>query len=289
MSDYLSRITARNIGSGELGQIQPRRHSVFEPSWLYDGQFLEKGTVKDDISGTVSEATRSSQAEAEKGISHREPSPSDRAREQGHANRPMAIKEMQSKELSGRSVPEPMDERGSMEEQAAFLPGKMELIKVRNDAGGDAELTVESNSEPIQESMERVDKPPGPRSQDIIETDLKELHGPIKIAEKDRLIGLETDEGNGATGYSKNSSGRIVAPAIGLGAKVPEMMSFGDLPKRYSSKNSGRGSELPPPIKVTIGRIEVRAITPEARPTAQRTSPKLSLDAYLKERRRGER
>jgi hypothetical protein len=48
-----------------------------------------------------------------------------------------------------------------------------------------------------------------------------------------------------------------------------------------------------PTIKVTIGRIDVRAVMPKAEPTPVRRvvspKPKLSLDDYLKQRSRGER
>lgn len=48
-----------------------------------------------------------------------------------------------------------------------------------------------------------------------------------------------------------------------------------------------------PTIRVTIGRVEVRAITPPAPPAARpkpaRTGPVLSLDDYLKQRSRGQR
>jgi hypothetical protein len=49
-----------------------------------------------------------------------------------------------------------------------------------------------------------------------------------------------------------------------------------------------------PAIRVTIGRIEVRAITPPPVPPAQRTTParpgpELSLDDYLKQHNGGQR
>ena len=48
-----------------------------------------------------------------------------------------------------------------------------------------------------------------------------------------------------------------------------------------------------PTIQVTIGRVEVRAITPPATPAPRtrpaRPGPALSLDDYLRERNRGER
>ncbi len=49
-----------------------------------------------------------------------------------------------------------------------------------------------------------------------------------------------------------------------------------------------------PAIRVTIGRIEVQAITPPPMPPAQRTTsvrpgPELSLDDYLKQHNGGQR
>ncbi|MGD9096453.1 MAG: hypothetical protein PVF97_00125 [Desulfobacterales bacterium] len=52
-------------------------------------------------------------------------------------------------------------------------------------------------------------------------------------------------------------------------------------------------AEEPPSVNVTIGRVEVRAIMPEApparRPRAAKTGPSLSLDEYLKQRNTGQR
>jgi hypothetical protein len=50
-------------------------------------------------------------------------------------------------------------------------------------------------------------------------------------------------------------------------------------------------SEQPPSVRITIGRIDVRATPPAApsRKSLARSEPKLTLDAYLKSRREGER
>ena len=49
--------------------------------------------------------------------------------------------------------------------------------------------------------------------------------------------------------------------------------------------------EQPPIVRVTIGRIDVRATPPAApsRKSSTRSEPKLTLDAYLKSRREGTR
>ena len=50
-------------------------------------------------------------------------------------------------------------------------------------------------------------------------------------------------------------------------------------------------SEQPPIVRVTIGRIDVRATPPAvpSRKSSTRSEPKLTLDAYLKSRREGRR
>jgi hypothetical protein len=50
-------------------------------------------------------------------------------------------------------------------------------------------------------------------------------------------------------------------------------------------------SEQPPIVRVTIGRIDVRATLPAtpSRKSSARSEPKLTLDAYLKSRREGAR
>lgn len=65
---------------------------------------------------------------------------------------------------------------------------------------------------------------------------------------------------------------------------------FEDFPERGSRESRGAAPESPT-IRVAIGRIEVRAVTPPAArpPTPARTGPSLSLDDYLKQRNGGQR
>lgn len=70
-------------------------------------------------------------------------------------------------------------------------------------------------------------------------------------------------------------------------------------PLQTASRNVQRGplnpnesSDEPPIVRVTIGRIDVRATPASAAPRAKsspRSEPKLTLDAYLKSRREGRR
>lgn len=64
-------------------------------------------------------------------------------------------------------------------------------------------------------------------------------------------------------------------------------------PFESSKKESNKGTvEATPTIRVSIGRIEVRAVTPAPstrRPAPKRPGPSLTLDAYLKQRNAGRR
>jgi hypothetical protein len=65
-------------------------------------------------------------------------------------------------------------------------------------------------------------------------------------------------------------------------------------PIRWSSAPRATLRETPqqaPTIRVTIGRIDVRAVTAPAEPAREtvRPQPRLSLDDYLKQRNRGGR
>ncbi len=66
-----------------------------------------------------------------------------------------------------------------------------------------------------------------------------------------------------------------------------------DEPRRFHSQNvtTHDSSSSTPTIQVTIGRIEVRAITPPVAPPQRprKPSPALSLDDYLKQRNGGQR
>jgi hypothetical protein len=72
----------------------------------------------------------------------------------------------------------------------------------------------------------------------------------------------------------------------GLMGEPPGMRNF-----KFAGKNDllNTNAELMPVIKVTIGRIEVRAVTQQASSTLAKTTPKpmMSLDDYLKKRNEG--
>ena len=84
---------------------------------------------------------------------------------------------------------------------------------------------------------------------------------------------------------------RPVAEARLIGAQPQPANARGEAlspsPQHVASRDGGaeRAEQPPPTIEVTIGRIEVRAVTPPAPPQQQRvrqSPPKMSLDDYLR-------
>ena len=85
---------------------------------------------------------------------------------------------------------------------------------------------------------------------------------------------------------------RLVAP--GVQRVVPSSLEEnGWMPtNQHSAVPASEESSSTPTIRVTIGRIDVRAVTPAAspqRPKPSRPAPALSLDDYQKQRKGGER
>jgi hypothetical protein len=81
-----------------------------------------------------------------------------------------------------------------------------------------------------------------------------------------------------APGRTDENAAPVVRPAARRAAERPALRPEG-------------ASREPPPVRVTIGRIEVRAVAsppPPPRPAPQRPEP-LSLDEYLEVRRNGRR
>jgi hypothetical protein len=98
------------------------------------------------------------------------------------------------------------------------------------------------------------------------------------------------------TWASSDARGSRVAPDPREPSDVPRLITprvvrprFEDFPEQGSRESRGAAPESPT-IRVAIGRIEVRAVTPPSArpPTPARTGPSLSLDDYLKQRNGGQ-
>ena len=87
----------------------------------------------------------------------------------------------------------------------------------------------------------------------------------------------------------------VPAPRIVEGVRdaspSPPVASLGDVRQEASRANS-RAGDASPSVRVTIGRVEVRAVFPASqppRPVPAPSGPALKLDEYLKQRREGVR
>jgi len=79
--------------------------------------------------------------------------------------------------------------------------------------------------------------------------------------------------------------------ALAAAARPTRVVAGGVQPSRVALRPTESNHE-PPIVRVTIGRIEVRAEAPPTGPPRKapaRPGPKLTLDAYLKERKEGRR
>ena len=170
------------------------------------------------------------------------------------------------------------------------------------------------------ETLHRAE--PGPTQRDALSTSQRVLPENLPFSPPStgdepgqaafRPIGTLVDHGQGATLPPVPSPG-TEAPLDANGATsepeatlAPPTVASPVMPRIVRPRSDGhleRGSREPrvaapeppaPTIRVAIGRIEVRAITPPPTPPAQRTtparpSPALSLDEYLKQRNGGQR
>lgn len=114
------------------------------------------------------------------------------------------------------------------------------------------------------------------------------------------LASTNTTDGNGTEADAGAMVGPVIAPQVMPARRSnPQTVGFGPaLPGRDRSgvsrrDQSGSAAPEPPVIRVTIGRIDVRAQFPAPAPSpvpARRTRPAaLTLDDYLKQRSEGKR
>ena len=85
------------------------------------------------------------------------------------------------------------------------------------------------------------------------------------------------------------ASPSMAAPSVADGGHPPKTPgSIEQTRDRYPVDRSGQQHSEPPPVRIHIGRVELRAPTPKppaATPPRPRATPRLSLDGYLSRRR----
>jgi hypothetical protein len=132
-------------------------------------------------------------------------------------------------------------------------------------------------------------------SQVFIQHEIDQIRGERRVAVGVNQSGFETTADNGRIPFEPRQTdlGRAQSEAPNAGREPvtrPAQMAMpsGEI---YAFERSA-GAPVPPAIHVSIGRVEVRAITPPSPRIAARerkASQRLSLEQYLRERNEGRR
>ena len=293
MSDYLFRLAAR--ATGRLTSLHPRPATRYE-SWrqpLPDGS---PGELLDEAAGapqgadgrsTVSQQTAVVRAERQTVASWLlERKPRDR-----HGARPIDA----SVELGSKASPIPLLARKSTPTSSKQLPDAVPIGEPDPPHPGPKGSRRAVLPE-VRSSLLNA-QPAGPARQSPVAASLL-----LTSPKGDEDRGTVTD-GHVATGreFPISAFGRQSPDereTVGLRASFverPELLTSrqGLMPLAAAPSPPRREPAAPerPVVKVTIGRIEVRAAPPAAQPLAMppRTRKTMSLDEYLQQRNRGDR
>ena len=170
-------------------------------------------------------------------------------------------------------------------------------------------LETPDNLASIPRLVRSEDSPAGNRSKGDFPTALeplfKEEHGPKPLLEPSSEIPNNASESQGAskashaeqpqaletrsddTSSQKPSAPKVIRPNVVVRREPAKL-----IPGEHESALT-EPLPSPPAIRVTIGRVEVRAIVPPTSPkprtTPARRAPALSLDDYIKQRNEGQR
>ena len=146
-------------------------------------------------------------------------------------------------------------------------------------------------------SDEGVHRPDGSGARQYLEEKTVEIHADQEVrglplpqqVSDERPTATDEDEplpGGPRVRHAVRSRGRSVET---LTAKTPwDQMSW---PELFEDREAAQSAPSEPTVRVTIGRVEVRAVQPHAPPQPQSTSnprgPRFTLDDYSKERNGG--
>jgi hypothetical protein len=136
-----------------------------------------------------------------------------------------------------------------------------------------------------------------PHTQTGVASPAKGVSGRAAPDSAERLVEREVGPGRAPEPLARTQT---VGPEVGTASVVPgppgpvrdtpQPADTGVRSERGLLEGPPASREEPPPIRVNIGRIEVRAVTPPPAPPRRDPSPaKLSLDDYLRQRSGGRR
>ena len=306
MSDYLHHLVARTL-SPEPG-VRPKLRSAFEPAPLHAGFAVSADSESETLVESISSAREPSPAPVPLIIS----APFERIPSQESPN-------VAPEESPGRDEPPPPTDRPPSIKLNVLRPvidAPTGSIHENRRAISTPSATSRPDSIPMPHRLRTA-----PTSDMVLPAVAVVPHQRVESGEpRSERIGLNAirSVAPAALGLSPSPS---VAPVL---PPSPSVVSTTDTPrpaarairtqtvepeKRRSerfavaairpatppapafSASLPPAATPPPSIHVTIGRVEIRAVTtfaPSARTTLPATSPKLSLDDYLKQRNGGQ-
>lgn len=290
MSDYLENLVAKSLN--RLPVIQPRRASLFEQTHPVGGTFgdgdesrppsnppppvPEAGKAK---SGTTRDSARSGFHESASPVS---PFPTPES-----FDGPPERTESEAQRLSSSLQPSPTIQTRADLSPSEFRPVARESVPAPADSPQG--VAVQSMPASVEISTDKITR----RSVASEISHIQTTAGPPLSPVRSRGV----DETPAVTRSTPLSSSEAVSEGGPDRSIVPvEARLAVAQPPAVSDLESGKTRSTPasaPSIRVTIGRIEVRAVSPPAppppQPRATRPLPALTLGEYLRQRNEGKR
>jgi hypothetical protein len=291
MSDYLSTLLTRNQPDGR--QVRPRTAALFEP----------RGAAGPTLPAEVEETS----AAADAGIRDERPMA---ARQTRPRPEPPAPAEAQAGPLRPRPA-QPQPERPEAPSHGAHAGPPAGTLQPRVEPAprpvpleAEARQAVRPAVEPAEQAptapAARHDRPAGPRVEvRAVERVVERTAQPMVVERTIVAPAVHPPARRTDPVQPEGDEERADRPAMATQPEGPALVVRPQVaPARASEPpaRAGRQASRPPAepaVQVTIGRIEVRAVTPPARRAAPakptRSGPTLSLDDYLRQRQGGER
>ena len=253
MSNYLNNIVARSMNVAEV--VQPRLPQLFEPANSFVAERPDTALQVEVQSSWPTTANEISETPARHSAHAEAPPPASYLEPPRHLSQPNPFHSEEPRQVS-TSTPPPIP-----------IPAI------------DAET----------ESLPRLNV----NDEGAVTFDRRSATQPAPLATQSRRIIQQPTPDSAPSATVRPSSTRVSAPARDARSRTTAMLPP---PASHSLLSPtapvSQVEQQPPTVKITIGRIDVRAVMPPAQPAATsrgRAKPALSLEGYLKQREEGKR
>jgi hypothetical protein len=282
MSDYLDNLIAKSLGLAEV--VAPRPTSLFEPLGSEAGPLVHEYYSSDqDV------APRRTPAGADHVMDVAAPAQSE---DLSSEDAPPQLRGAESDRPSQHPVQSTVQsvDRGASRPEPRLTPNQ--LVSV--EAGQRADRARSATPPPQQPADQR------PPDQQMVDSHQSApVHAPLLIVSKATIpAGPQVPGAPEAEPFAPaQTSGAPVTPSSPSGGKLVAPVSLRRADQESVSASPDRAAvptpaadTAAPTIKITIGRVDVRAVTPDKespRPAAPARNHALTLEEYLKRRSGG--